>query len=338
MSDNTPLVSVVMPNYNNEKFLPDAIRSIQQQTLDDHELVIYHDPSEDNSLQVLQDFSSKDQRINLILGEKKINAAHGFNMAIDNACGKYIFVMDSDNIMAPELLQRSVDFMAANPEITMLSSTYRIFGKKEILAERASCHSLIAVTLIKECSFDNAFMARREFFNQAGLRYDENLAIACDYKLFIDAMLHNEHPAKFAIMDYVGIHYRMHDANLSPACQPLSAMGKICPELVAVCDHISEKLYPRDGDYEMLRNILQYNMNNRLMRLYDCGIDSSYVTPRNVLLWRNATIRGLNKYQDLDISLVRAELNRCMVKMVRRKLKSLLLKKYHVNQSVGNSK
>lgn len=330
MTDSSPLVSIVMPNYNNEKFLPDALNSIQRQTLDDYELVICHDPSEDNSLQVLQDFSSRDQRINLILGKEKTNAAHGYNVAIDNARGKYIFVMDSDNIMAPELLQKSVDFMTANPGITILNSNLKIFGKFEHMVKRAARHhDLILAKLLKGFYIHNSFMTRREFFDQTGLRYDENLRIAFDHKLIIEAMLQNEYPVKFAIMDYLGIHYRMHDSNLNRSKET------ICVEMLDICDFVSKKLYPQDSDYKMLRNVMRYHMNHVHMRSYDCGIDTSYVTLKNMLIWRDETIAGLSKYQALDGQLMRSELNRGIFRMIRRQLKAWLISGYHVRQSVA---
>ena len=332
MTNGTPLVSIAMPNYNNEKFLPETIESIQRQTLDDYELVIYHDPSEDNSLQVLQEFSSKDQRINLILGKEKINPAHGYNMAIDNACGKYIFIMDSDNIMEPELLQKSVDFMAAKPETTMLSSDYKYFGKSEpTIAFPASHDRIAAGLLLSHCSFGNAMMVRREFFDHTGLRYDESFTILCDCKLFVDALLQNEYPTRFSKMDYTGIRYRIHDSNIS------SSKRKACEEWLAICDNVSEKLYPQDRDYELLRNVQQYNMNHYFMRFYDCGINAGHVTLKNMLRWRDATVAGLGKYQALDNDLLRAELNKGIIRMAWKRLKSLVHRGYYVRQSLGDA-
>ena len=331
MATGTPLVSVVMPNYNNEEFLPDAIKSIQQQTLKDYELVIYHDPSEDSSLQVLQDFSSKDTRINLILGTKKQGCFHAYNMAINHARGKYIFVMDSDNIMAPELLQKSLDMMNANSEITMLSSVHRAFSKHKRISKRKQVikkpyhHDLVAVKLLNSCCFANAMMVRREFFDNTGLRYDENLHVAADYKLFLEALLQNEYPVKFAFINYLGIHYRYHDDNLS---RRSDLAEKRLADKIAIGNYVSEKLYHPGDNYEILRSIALCNMNPRYMKSGGL-IRTDQVTINNLLLWRDATMEGLNKYHNLDARIVRAHLNYRILSIIFAKLKNRLKASSH---------
>lgn len=104
-------VSVIMPAYNAEKYLPDAIMSVQAQTFSDWELVICDDCSTDHTYQVALDYAQKDTRIKLIRNEKNSGVAQTRNNALDAATGEYIAFLDSDDLWLPDKLQKQIDFM-----------------------------------------------------------------------------------------------------------------------------------------------------------------------------------------------------------------------------------
>ena len=69
---STPKVSVIMPNYNCEKFLPGAIESILNQSFTDYEFIIIDDDSRDRSWEIIQEYAKKDSRIKAIKNEKNL--------------------------------------------------------------------------------------------------------------------------------------------------------------------------------------------------------------------------------------------------------------------------
>lgn len=100
-----PKVSVIIPVYNTEEFLEEAIASIQRQTLQDIEIIIINDGSTDNSWQIIKKLSQKDQRIRLYSQDNQGLSATR-NRGIDLALGHYIYFMDSDDFLDPKALER----------------------------------------------------------------------------------------------------------------------------------------------------------------------------------------------------------------------------------------
>lgn len=108
-------VSVVVPVYNVEEFLAECLDSICNQTLSDIEIICVNDGSKDNSLDILNEYASKDERITVIDQE---NGGHAVatNRGMDLATGKYLFLMDSDDIL----------------DLTALEQTYNVAEQKDV--------------------------------------------------------------------------------------------------------------------------------------------------------------------------------------------------------------
>ena len=112
-----PLVSVVMPVYNSDKYLAEAIESILAQTFTDFELIIVDDGSEDSSAEIMGSYAARDSRIRLI--ELAENGGHGAarNVGLAAASGEYFACQDSDDISLPERFQKQVKLLKARPEV-----------------------------------------------------------------------------------------------------------------------------------------------------------------------------------------------------------------------------
>lgn len=110
----SPLVSIITPNYNCEKFINDTIESVLSQTYKNWELLIIDDCSKDKSLDRVQEFIKKDSRIKLIKMEMNSGAALCRNKGIEFAKGKYIAFLDSDDIWLSKKLEKQIDFMEKN--------------------------------------------------------------------------------------------------------------------------------------------------------------------------------------------------------------------------------
>lgn len=116
--ERTPLVSIVMPAYNEEKFIAETIGYVQQQTYPYWELLVVDDKSNDSTQKVIASFAEKDERIKLIIRNREPKGAQACrNIGIMAASGEYILVLDSDDIIRPYALMQRVSFMEMNPKL-----------------------------------------------------------------------------------------------------------------------------------------------------------------------------------------------------------------------------
>lgn len=99
-----PKVSVILPIYNQEKYLAKALKSLQNQTLKESEFICINDGSRDSSLKILQDFATKDPRIKII-NQKNQGSGCARNNGLKIAQGEYIAFLDPDDWFEPEALE-----------------------------------------------------------------------------------------------------------------------------------------------------------------------------------------------------------------------------------------
>ncbi len=117
------LVTIMMPVYNAEKYLKDAIESILQQTYSNFEFIITNDGSTDNSLEIIKDYAERDKRIIVISRENK-GLVYTLNEQLNIANGKYIVRMDADDISDKERIKKQVRYMEKNKDIYLAGTYY----------------------------------------------------------------------------------------------------------------------------------------------------------------------------------------------------------------------
>ena len=117
-----PKISVVMPVYNGEKYLREAIESILDQTYQDFEFIMVNDASTDGSGSILSEFANLDQRIRILTNESNLGIAGATNRGIAQARGEYIALMDQDDISLPERFEKQVEFLSNHPDISVLGT------------------------------------------------------------------------------------------------------------------------------------------------------------------------------------------------------------------------
>ncbi len=110
-----PKISVIMPVYNVEKFVSDAVRSVLDQSFEDFELLIIDDQSPDNSIRICEKF--RDQRIHIIRHAENRGLAGARNTGIREARGKLLAFIDSDDCWHPDKLKLHVRHLEADPEL-----------------------------------------------------------------------------------------------------------------------------------------------------------------------------------------------------------------------------
>ncbi len=107
-------VSIITPAYNAAEYISETIESVLAQTYPNWEMLIVNDCSTDNTEEIVQSYTDKDERIKLINLTKNSGAAIARNTAIKNAKGRYIAFLDSDDLWKKEKLQKHLKFMKQN--------------------------------------------------------------------------------------------------------------------------------------------------------------------------------------------------------------------------------
>lgn len=111
MTRNQPLVSIVTPVYNAERFLTDTIMTVQDQTYQNWEWLLVDDKSSDSSVETIKKAQKADKRIKLVSMAQNGGAAKARNAGIEAAQGKYLAFLDADDLWSAAKLERQVSFM-----------------------------------------------------------------------------------------------------------------------------------------------------------------------------------------------------------------------------------
>lgn len=148
------LVSIITPSYNSSKFIMDCIDSVISQTFQNWEMIIVDDCSNDNSRNIISNFSEKDERIKSIFLEENVGAAEARNIAIRQSKGKYIAFLDSDDIWKKNKLEKQISFMNEK-DIAFSFTSYQTISedgktKHSVITapDKMSYHSYLKNTII----------------------------------------------------------------------------------------------------------------------------------------------------------------------------------------------
>ena len=131
MTSSSPLVTVLMPVYNGEQYLGQAIESILNQTFTDFEFLIIDDASTDNSIEIIKNY--RDNRIQLVENNQNLGQAETMNTALGLAMGNYIARMDQDDISLDQRLEKQVYYLQKFTKVGILGCHVR--SVKENLAQ-----------------------------------------------------------------------------------------------------------------------------------------------------------------------------------------------------------
>lgn len=208
-----PTVSVVMPAFNAEKYLREAIESILSQTFTDFEFIIVNDGSTDSTKDII--LSYNDPRIIYLENEINSGIVVTLNKGLDAARGKYIARMDADDISLPERFAAQVDFLDTHPDIGVVGTYLQIIdeqGNNKYIFENASDPNECFVNMIfATCVGHPTVMLRREILTQNHLRYEEYFKGMEDYYLWWQMSKFT----KFSNLKLPLLNYRKHSAQIT---------------------------------------------------------------------------------------------------------------------------
>jgi len=181
-----PEISVVIPTYNESRYLKEAISSILNQTYKKIEVIVVDDGSTDDTREIVKSFD--DPRI-IYIFQKNRGPSNARNVGIKRVNRKYIAFLDSDDLWLKEKLEKQVDFMEKNSEIGLLGTgCYEVNDKVKILGKKIFPvkNKILQKDLIKYNPFiQSSIMIKREVFDKISLWYDERFRESEDYELWL---------------------------------------------------------------------------------------------------------------------------------------------------------
>ncbi len=182
---NTPLVSVLITVYNDEKHIGTAVESILNQSFQDFEIVVVDDGSTDNTPMVLQKYSEADNRIK-IFSQANSGTTKAANNGLSKSVGKYIARLDSDDYSYSHRLKYEVDFLEKNPNIALIGGGVHIIDVEgRIIGSRNINIKHPKNVLAHRCIFQQSdVMFRKEAIMKLG-GYREKFKNAQDYDLWL---------------------------------------------------------------------------------------------------------------------------------------------------------
>lgn len=202
---NTPTISVIMPVYNGEQYLKEAVDSILHQTFKDFEFIIVNDGSTDKTEEIILSYS--DKRIRYIQNKQNLKIAKTLNKEIELAKGKYIARMDADDISLPERFEKQIQFMRDNPNIDVCGTWLQTFGDIDDTWRHPLIHDEIKMYMLTASALMHpTVLGKRQFF--VALKYNESMPPAEDYDLWVRGV--DEY--QYANISEVLLYYRIHDS------------------------------------------------------------------------------------------------------------------------------
>lgn len=120
----TPKVTVLIPVFNREHFVSDAIRSVIEQDFDDFELLVVDDGSTDRTPDVLETWKGRDPRVQVITSATNQGIPGALNLGLAHARGEYVARLDSDDLILPRRLAAQGAVLDARPEVVLVSCAY----------------------------------------------------------------------------------------------------------------------------------------------------------------------------------------------------------------------
>lgn len=207
----SPKVTVLMPVYNGEKYLSDAIKSILDQDFTDFEFLIINDGSTDGSVKIIESFS--DSRIRLVNNEKNIGLVNSLNKGFELAKGEYIARMDCDDISLKNRLSVQVKFMDNNSGVGASGSFYYLLlNDKKAVADFPVSQEEMKCFMVFNCPIAHpSAIIRTSIVQKDKLQYRSEFIHAEDYDLWSQI----SETSNLANVSDVLLTYRVHENQIT---------------------------------------------------------------------------------------------------------------------------
>lgn len=226
-----PLISVILPVYNGERFLGEAIESILNQSFRNFEFIVINDGSTDSSASILDSYQRRDPRL-LVYHQENRGLVESLNRGCGLAQGRYIARMDSDDISVKNRLDLQLEFMDKHPDVGVLGGAVEIIntvGTSLRISVNPMDDKDIRLALLSYCAFWHpTVIMRKEIFELVG-GYRKALFGSEDHDLWLRFSEHS----KLANLETILLYYRLHRNQITVAKIKESAFSTIAVQALA---------------------------------------------------------------------------------------------------------
>jgi len=226
VNKSEPLVSVLIPCYNVEKYVVESVSSILNQTYTNIEVVAINDCSTDATKEKLENLALQDSRVKVYSNETNLKLINTLNKGIELCSGKYIARMDADDISLPTRIEKQVEFLEYNTDYSVVSTMFYTFktgsSKKNLYINPTKYEELQAFLLFKSGICHPAVMIRKTLFTELGLRFEQEYVHVEDYALWSKAL----YCTKLANIGEPLLLYRMHENQISTVYEGVQLQNK----------------------------------------------------------------------------------------------------------------
>lgn len=207
-----PKISVITAVYNGDKYLRETIQSILSQSFNDFEYIIINDCSNDKSLEILNEFAKNDSRIFIKNNIKNIGSVESRNIGLKLAKGKYVAILDHDDISMQDRLRKQFTFLENHKNIFMVGGGAINVDENGIRISKFK--PIIKINKIKKTlPFKNCFYHPTVMYRNEGLLfYRKNILYSDDYDFYLRLLSEKK---ILANMSDVLIKYRLHRSSSS---------------------------------------------------------------------------------------------------------------------------
>lgn len=218
-----PLVCVLITTYNHESFIEDALRSVLIQDYEPIKIVISDDASTDQTQSIILSYAEKyPDKIVPLLNEHNLGISANHAQGLRHCEGKYVVILDGDDMLLPGKIKAQVEVMEANPNLGMVYHDVEVFDSAtdKVLfywSERIGTRVGDVRTLVRYGMFTAllSVMFRRDWLPAYG--YDERLRYIGDWYLAIETLAKGN--GRIGYIDRVLARYRRHDTNVTSQWQ-----------------------------------------------------------------------------------------------------------------------
>ena len=245
--DSSPLVSVIMPAYRVSEYIGEAISSVLNQTLSNYEIIVVNDGSPD-TVELERELERYRGRIVYIKQENR-GCSAARNIGIQLARGKYIALLDPDDLWEPDYLAEQLGILEADPGIDVLYCDALIFGNSNLAGRRfmdvMPSHGEVTFEslITQRCNVMISVTARHETVLRAGL-FDENLRSAEDFDMWLRIV---QQGGRIKYHNKVLVKYRRHSTSLS--ADPVW----MCRHILKVFDNVRSRGVLSTADLKVLQ-------------------------------------------------------------------------------------
>lgn len=268
------MVSVILPVFNAERFLPQCLDSIFRQTYQEWELIAVDDGSKDRSLEILKSYEKRDDRIHII-SKKNEGVSIARNVALSQVCGEYIYFVDSDDIVMQDALSILIRTLESN-NATFVKSDFlpinehgkQLFiNKKQGIRRRYEGKIIDSEMFYSKILMDEFFLwtclFRRDIIEKNKIRFIPHCRLMEDAAFIVEYLLHS---SRNVYKDACVYGYRKYEGTASEVNKDYSGDLEMIQQSLSTAKE------------RKTLNILLYKRINKIQQGYRTGLINKFIT------------------------------------------------------------